>query len=45
MSETTNLERLNKFERNNTTKMNKIANNLLEKRNKEHYENLKVAKT
>ena len=25
--------------------MNKIANNLLEKRNKEHYENLKVAKT
>ena len=25
--------------------MNEIANNLLEKRNKEHYENLKVAKT
>ena len=25
--------------------MNKIANYLLEKRNKEHYENLKVAKT
>ena len=24
--------------------MNKIANNLLEKRNKEHYEDLKVAK-
>ena len=25
--------------------MNEIANNPLEKRNKEHYENLKVAKT
>ena len=25
--------------------MNEIANNLLEKRNKEHYENLTVAKT
>ena len=25
--------------------MNEIANNLLEKRNKEHYDNLKVAKT
>ena len=46
MSETTNLERLrNMKERKKTTKMNKIANNLLEKRNDERYDNLKVAKT
>ena len=31
--------------RKSTIEMNEIANNPLEKRNKEYYENLKVAKT
>ena len=39
-SETTNLERLNKLKGRNTTKMNKVENTPLEKRNKEHYEKL-----
>ena len=45
MSETTNLERVGQIKRKSTTELNEIANNPLEKRNKEHYENLKVAKT
>ena len=45
MSETTNLEMFERNERKKTTKMSKVENTSLEKRNKEHYENLKVAKT
>ena len=33
------------LEEKNTTEMNEIANNLLEKRNKEHYENFVGWKT
>ena len=45
-SETMNLERLNKLkERKNTTELNELESTPLEKRNKEHYGNLKVAKT
>ena len=42
---TKNIEKVEQYKRKSTTEMNEIANNLLEKRNKEHYDNLKVAKT
>ena len=45
MSETKEPWEVEQIERNNTKEMNEIANNPLEKRNKEHYEDLKVAKT
>ena len=45
MSETKKPCKVEQIERKNTTKMNKVENTPLEKRNKEHYENLKVAKT
>ena len=35
-----NLEKLNNLNEKNTTKMNKVDNSPLEKRNKEHYGNL-----
>ena len=44
MSETEEPCGVEQFKRS-TIEMNEIANNRLEKRNKEHYENLKVAKT
>ena len=45
MSETKEPWEVEQNERKKTMKMNEIANNPLEKRNKEHYKNLKVAKT
>ena len=46
MSETKEPWEVEQFKRKSTTEKNEIANNPLEKkRNKEHYENLKVANT
>ena len=44
-SETKEPWKVEQIERKKTTKMSKVENTSLEKRNKEHYENLKVAKT
>ena len=40
MSETKEPREVEQIERKNTTKMNKVENKPVEKRNKEHYENL-----
>ena len=46
MSETKEPFEVEQFKRKSTTEKNEIANNPLgKKRNKEHYENLKIAKT
>ena len=39
---TKNLEKVKQIKRKSTTELNEIANNPLEKRNKEYYENLNV---
>ena len=39
-----NLEKVEQIDRKKATEMNEIANNPLEKRNKEHYGNLEIAR-